>query len=94
MNIQTVITNLRNTIAGKEAFAEKLREEVNPSNHTKVLLGFLAVNLQELRAILDNLVKCEAQGVEQSWRLNPDRMGGQFSQDEIYDMNRSGWIEP
>ena len=94
MNIQTVAENLKNTIAGKEAFAEKLREEVNPSNHTKVLLGFLAVNLQELRAILDNLVKCEAQGVEQSWRLNPDRMGGQFSQDEIYDMNRSGWIEP
>ena len=94
MNLSTVITNLRNTIAGKEAFAEKLREEVNPSNHTKVLLGFLAVNLQELRAILDDLVECEVKGIEQSWRDNPDRMGGQFTQDEIYDMNRSGWIEP
>lgn len=94
MNLSTVITNLKTTIAGKEAFAEKLREEVNPSNHTKVLLGFLAVNLQELRAILADIEKCVAKDVEQSWRESPDRMGGQFSQDEIYDMNRSGWIEP
>ena len=94
MNIQTVITNLRNTIAGKEAFAEKLREEVNPSNHTKVLLGFLAVNLQELRAILADVEKCVDKDVEQSWRESPDRSGGQFTQDEIYDTSRSGWIEP
>ena len=94
MNIQTVAENLKNTIAGKEAFAEKLREEVNPSNHTKVLLGFLAVNLQELRAILADVEKCVDKDVEQSWRESPDRSGGQFTQDEIYDTSRSGWIEP
>jgi hypothetical protein len=27
---------------------------------------------------------------EQGWRLNPDRMGGQFTQEEI-DRSRDGW---
>ena len=88
MNLQTVITNLKNTIAGKEAFQEKLREEVNPSDNTKYLLGSLAVNLQELRAILADVEKCVEKDVEQSWRDNPDRMGGQFTQDEIDNVNK------
>lgn len=89
MNIQTVAENLRNTIAGKEAFQAKLREETNPSDSTKYLLGFLAVNLQELRAILADIEKCVEKDVEQSWRDNPDRSGGQFTQDEID--NASAW---
>ena len=34
-----------------------------------------------------NAGRKEAKDVEQSWRDNPDRMGGQFTQDEI---NRAG----
>ena len=87
MNLSTVITNLRNTIAGKEAFQAKLREETNPSDSTKYLLGFLAVNLQELRAILADIEKCVEKDVEQSWRENPDRSGGQFTEEEINRAN-------
>jgi len=58
MNIQNVAENLRNTIAGKEQFQAKLREETNPSVHTKTLLGFLAINLTELRNILGDIEKC------------------------------------
>ena len=87
MNIQTVAENLRNTIAGKEAFQAELREEANPSDNTKRLLGFLAVNLQELRAILADVEQCMADNKEFStwahWQVNPDRSGGQFTDEEI-----------
>ena len=33
--------------------------------------------------------KCVTKDVEQSWRESPDRMGGQFTQDEID--NSSAW---
>jgi hypothetical protein len=59
MNIQTVAENLRKTIAGKEQFQAKLREEADPSAHTKTLLGFLAINLTELRGILQDVEQCE-----------------------------------
>jgi hypothetical protein len=29
------------------------------------------------------------QNIEQGWRLNPDRSGGQFAEEEI---NRTGWL--
>jgi hypothetical protein len=31
----------------------------------------------------DRIEQLSAKDVEQSWRDNPDRMGGQFTQDEI-----------
>ena len=102
MNLSTVITNLRNTIAGKEQLLEEYKKAsmVAVRNDTPdratigAMAGFLSVNIDELKRILADVEKCEAKDVEQSWRDNPDRMGGQFTQDEIYDMNRSGWIEP
>jgi hypothetical protein len=44
---------------------------------------FLKINIAELNRILDDLVECQVKGVEQSWRDNPDRSGGQFTEDEI-----------
>ena len=92
MNIYTVRDNLRNTIAGKEAFAEKLREEVNPSANTKYLLGFLAVNLMELRGILKDVEACCENATAASWAGSVDRQGGAF--EDFETRNRDGWIEP
>ena len=59
-------------------------------------IGFLEVNLKELEAILADCMKVreadivadlerKQKDIEQSWRDNPDRMGGQFTDDEIND---------
>lgn len=60
-------------------------------------IGFLEVNLKELEDILADCMKVreadivadlerKQKAVEDSWRDSPDRMGGQFTEDEI---NRS-----
>ena len=104
MNLSTVAQNLRNTIAGKEKHLAGLQECIRGLEaidcqddswfRATVTVEFLAINIDELKRILADVEKCVAKDIEQSWRDNPDRMGGQFTQDEIYDMNRSGWIEP
>lgn len=97
MNIQTVAENLRKTIAGKE----KMLAGLNPNNPyseefksegevmaRRATIEFLKINIAELKRILQDVEQCVEKDVEQSWRDNPDRMGGQFSQDEIDNANR------
>jgi hypothetical protein len=47
----------------------------------------MKMNKRELITIVRNLCsrieKLEERNSEMSWRLNPDRMGGQFTQEEI-----------
>ena len=50
--------------------------------------------LAELCDILADAEVCCEQHNEMSWTINPDRSGGQFTQDEIYNSGRDGWIEP
>ena len=93
MNIQTVAENLRNTIAGKEKYLEEVRKARSLASREEdhalfATQEFLKINIDELNRILDDLVECEVKGIEQSWRLNPDRMGGQFTQEEIDNANR------
>ena len=94
MNISTVAQNLRNTIAGKEQMLAEYRSALALSHlgPTPIVgaelavvstIEFLEINIAELRRILRDVEQCEAKDVEQSWRDNPDRMGGQFTQDEI-----------
>ena len=84
MNIQTVITNLRNTIAGKERHLAAMRTQTESlSSGWHAIVGMLEINIDELKRILQDVEQCVAKDVEQSWRDNPDRMGGQFTQDEI-----------
>lgn len=91
MNIQTVAQNLRNTIAGKEQMLEEYKKAsmIAVRNDTPdratigAMAGFLSVNIAELKRILGDVESCVAKDVEQSWRDNPDRMGGQFTQEEI-----------
>jgi hypothetical protein len=91
MNIQTVAQNLRNTVAGKEMLLDSYKNpSVNPYPKfvKEAMIDFLEVNINELKRILADVEKCVEKDVEQSWRDNPDRMGGQFTQDEIDNANR------
>ena len=88
MNLSTVIANLKTTIAGKEKYLEEVRKARSLASREEdhalfATQEFLKLNIQELTKILADVEQCEARDVEQSWRDNPDRMGGQFTQDEI-----------
>jgi hypothetical protein len=97
MNIQTIRDNLVNTISGKEKYLAQL----NPNNPYSVeyldegeimarraTIEFLKINIAELKHILADVEQLVEKDVEQSWCDNPDRMGGQFTQDEIDNANR------
>ena len=93
MNIQTVAQNLRNTIAGKEKMLAEYTSRFSAGDIAQnaamyATVEFLAVNIDELKRILADVESCVAKDVEQSWRDNPDRMGGQFTQDEIDNAGR------
>ena len=96
MNLQTVAQNLRNTIAGKEQALKEYNKvlnvyidpvDVGERMAITATVEFLEINIAELKRILADVEQCVAKDVEQSWRDNPDRSGGQFTQDEI---NRAG----
>ena len=100
MNIYTVRDNLKKTIEGKEKYLAEL-DKVNamsvPSGEALALsttYKFLQININELKVILFDVEKCCEQYSLMSWEQNPDRSGGQFTQDEIYNDSRDGWIEP
>ena len=96
MNIHTVKENLRNTIAGKEKHLAGLQECIRGLEalddqgdtwfRATVTVEFLAINIDELKRVLADVEQCCERATADSWRENPDRMGGQFTQDEI---NRS-----
>ena len=46
----------------------------------------LVIKIWKLR---DRVSKLEEQNIDMGWRLNPDRMGGQFTEEE---KNRTGWL--
>ena len=95
MNIETVAQNLRNTIAGKESALGEYQKRrwkllqlegagaASEAHAVYATIEFLRINIDELKRILEDIESCVAKDVEQSWRDNPDRMGGQFTQDEI-----------
>ncbi len=81
MNIQTVSQNLRNTIAAKEvAYNEWRREQ---STVGDFVCKMIDLNINELKKILADVEQCCTQANEQSWRDNPDRMGGQITEEDI-----------
>jgi len=92
MNISTVAENLRNTISGKEKYLATLGNTRDINEGAAMAIeatrAMLEINVGELKRILNDVEKCVAKDVEQSWRDNPDRMGGQFTQDEIDNANR------
>jgi len=65
MNIQTVADNLRNTIAGKEQLLTSVQEKAKlklgniDAYVTGATIGFLEVNIDELKRILKDVEQCE-----------------------------------
>lgn len=65
MNIHTVASNLRNTIAGKEALLAELKgRRVTP----EVSIHYLEINIDELQRILEDVEQCRSDWTEY---LNP-----------------------
>lgn len=92
MNIYTVRDNLKNTIAGKEkALAEYNKvlniyiDPVADGERMAIVatVEFLEVNIDELKRILQDVEACCEQANLDSWTRNPDRSGGQFTEEEM-----------
>jgi len=101
MNIHTVAQNLRNTIAGKEHLLNQYNRALEGDKmlyEQKIAVNaaseFVKINIDELRRILQDVEQCCEKATADSWALSPDRSGGQFTQDEINNADRSGWIAP
>ena len=45
--------------------------------------------LGQIMYLRNRVSQLEDQNTEMGWRLNPDRMGGQFTEEE---RNRNGWL--
>ena len=98
MNIYTVRDNLKNTIAGKQRHLEGLQECIRGLNalddqgdtwfRATIIVEFLTINLEELHAILKDVEVCCEKATVVEWTVNPDRMGGQFTQEEIDNANK------
>jgi hypothetical protein len=56
MNIQTVATNLRVTIAGKQAMLDGLR--VSEKEGYYIIKQWLEINIDELKRILQDVEQC------------------------------------
>ena len=77
--IYTVRDNLKNTIAGKEAYLAKLGSTRDMPEGAAMAIeatrSFLAININELKVILHDVEKaCEEHSL-MSWEINPERMG-------------------
>lgn len=85
MNIYTVRDNLKNTIAGKQRHLEGLQECIRQLDalddqgdtwfRATIIVEFLTINLEELRAILKDVEVCCEKATEASW-IGVDRQGG------------------
>lgn len=72
MNISTIIRNMDNTIEGKEILREKL---VKGNEQECLIAEFLRINLDELKSIREDLKIVLEKEIEDSWRIQPERMG-------------------
>ena len=82
MNIHTVRDYLKNTIAGKEHLLDQYIRALDGDKmlyEQKIAVGaakeFLQINIDELRKILADVEICCEKAIEDSWALNPERMG-------------------
>ena len=94
MNIQTVATNLRVTIAGKERMLDSYRKIRDMNDGAAMAVeatrSMLEINIAELKRILQDVEQCVKKASDDSWITNPDRMGGGGWTAEELDPNR-GW---
>ena len=82
MNINTVVENLKKTIAGKEEYLAGIQKEMTfvglrdgEYGALSTVAKFLQININELKVILHDCEKCAEQFNLMSWEINPERMG-------------------
>ena len=77
VSIHQVVENLKNTIAGKEAYLEQMRKDIVQYNQVVnyTVAKFLEININELKVILHDVEQCAEQYSLMSWQINPERMG-------------------
>lgn len=80
MNIYTIAENLRNTIKGKEAYLNEIRQARSMASRDEdaalfATQSFLEINIDELKVILFDVEKACEQWNLMSWQVNPERMG-------------------
>ena len=99
MNIYTVRDNLKRTIQGKEEHLAAIRREMASVGRRDdetiamvVTAEFIAVNIDELKRILQDVEVCCENATAASWAGSVDRQGGAF--EDFETRNRDGWIEP
>ena len=100
MNIYTVRDNLIRTIGNKEDYLSQTKVELRALDELEgagargqamalqATVEFLKLNIKELSMILEDVKKCCEKATEDSWLKNPDRSGGQFTQEEVDNANR------
>lgn len=94
MNLTTLQNNLRNTIAGKEAYLARENENRKSEDaHVRMVAytvaKMLEVNIDELKRILTDVELCINDAAARSWDGCVDRMSGAFDDDEL--RGRDGW---
>lgn len=62
--------------------------DVEKMSHEELMVYALHLQIA-VRQLQKRVSALEESNSEMGWRLNPDRMGGQFTDEE---RNRSGWI--
>jgi hypothetical protein len=62
--------------------------DVEKMSHEELMVYALHLQMA-VRQLQKRVSALEESNSEMGWRLNPDRMGGQFTDEE---RNRSGWI--
>lgn len=79
--IYKIAENLKNTIAGKEAYMAELQKkhikafESVDAAAISATIEFLKININELKVILFDVEKACQEHSLMSWEVNPERMG-------------------
>lgn len=66
---------------------EKIKMQLKTVEERK----FLDQMTELMEHLLEDNQKLRDAAIETSWRLSPDRMGGQFSDEEVLDSYRNRW---
>lgn len=73
--IYTVRDNLKQTIAGKEAYLAQIKQSNSTTFVKDTISHFLEINITELKVILFDVEKACEEFSLMGWQINPERMG-------------------
>ena len=88
MSIHQAKVSLEQLIQTKRDFIASLESTLSSQTDRLLVAQLSGADIQLLERILQQIQTAIDKEIEQSWRDYPDRMGGQFTDDEI---NRDTW---